>query len=214
MAWSTSELADAIADGLQARARADDLEQAVYGFDHLDELGLHPLVQAALRNAGYGVWPEQQYPADWCRPRRSEGKRCDVVITGAPDQPLRDPAVKHTLFDTPRAVDAEQAYWLEIKSVAQFETTGPFRRYSAELFSPVTGDIKKLWTDGFICFAGLLLILFTAQPETADHDLIAWHRRCLERGHPVAAPAVRGFPITDRIGNAYCAVSVFGIRGV
>lgn len=114
----------------------------------------------------------------------------------------------------PHAVDAEHAYWLEIKSVAQFETTGPFPRYSTELFSTVTQDIKKLWTDGAICFAGLLLVLFTADQATAQHDLDTWHARCLDRGQPVAIPAIRGFPITDRIGNAYCAVALFGIRGV
>lgn len=214
MPWSPAQLADAIAGGLQARARADDLEQAVYGFDHLDELGLHPLIHDALHAAGLGVWPEQQYPGDWVRTRRSEGKRCDVVITPAPHQPLRDPVVKGTLFDTAQAIDAQDAYWLEVKTVAQFETSGPFPRYSAELFSPVTADIKKLWTDALICHAGLLLVLFTTDQGTAQHDLVAWHRRCLDRGYPVATPVVRGFTITDRIGNAYCAAALFGIRGV
>ena len=90
MPWSPADLADAIAEGLIAQAKADDLEQAVYGFDCLDELGLHPLVQQTLARAGYGIWPEQQYPDDWNRSKRSEGKRCDVVLTGAPDRPLRD----------------------------------------------------------------------------------------------------------------------------
>ena len=85
MPWSPTQLADTIAQSLQAQAEADDLEQAVYGFDHLDELGLHPLIQQALAHGGYGVWPEQQYPSDWNHPRRSEGRRCDVVLTPAPD---------------------------------------------------------------------------------------------------------------------------------
>lgn len=214
MPWPTDQIADTIAAGLKSRAAADDQEQAVYGFDHLDELGLHPLVQQAIRGAGYGVWPEQQYPADWLRPRRSEGRRCDIVLTPACNRPLRDPRVKGTLFDTPHAVDAQQAYWMEIKTVAQFESTGPFPRYSAELFSPVTADIKKLWVDGLIHHSGLLLVLFTVDERTAEHDLTAWHKRCLEKGYPIASPAARGFPITDRIGNAWCAVALFGIRGV
>lgn len=214
MGWSTEQLADAIADGLRARARADDLEQAVYGFDHLDELGLHPLIQQALRSAGHSIWPEQHYPGDWSKPRRSEGKRCDIVITPAADRPLREPLVKGTLFDTPAAVDPEDAYWLEIKTVAQFEASKPFPRFSTELLSTVTQDIKKLWIDPVICHAGLLLVLFTEDQATADHDLAAWHRRCLEKGYPVAPPAIRSLAITNRIGNGRCTAAVYSIRGV
>ena len=215
MRWSAADIADAVAEGLQQRARDDDLEQAVYGFDALDELGLHPLIQQALRGRGWGIWPEQRYPDDEARPRRSEGKRCDVVLTPAPEGlPLRDPKVKGTLFDSQPAADPEESYWLEVKTVAQFETGGPFRRYSAELFAPVTADVKKIWTDSRIMNGGLLLVLFTAGREVAEHDLLAWHQRCLDRGYPVAAPAMRGFDITDRIGNTWCAVGVFGIRGV
>ncbi len=215
MRWSAADIADAVADGLAERAREDDLEQAVYGFDALDELGLHPLVHEALRGRGWGVWPEQRYPDDQARPRRSEGKRCDVVLTPAPHGlPLRDPLIKGTLFDNQPAADPEQSYWLEIKTVAQYEKAGPFKRYSAELFAPVTEDVKKIWTDSRITTGGLLLVLFTAGQEVAEHDLAAWHTRCLDRGYPVAAPAIRGFAITDRIGNAWCAVAVYGIRGV
>ena len=34
------------------------------------------------------------------------------------------------------------------------------------------------------------------------------------RGRGLAARAMRGFGITDRIGNAWCAVAVFGVRGM
>ena len=136
------------------------------------------------------------------------------LFTPSPARPLRDPLIKATLFDNPSAVDPQDAYWLEIKTVAQFESTGPFPRYSAELLATVTQDIKKLWTDGIIAHAGLLLVLFTADQTTAEHDLNAWHHRCLDKGYPVAAPAIRGFAITDRIGNAWCAIALFPIRGV
>jgi len=213
MGWSTAELADMILEGLQQRAQEDDVEQAVYGFDCLDELGLHPLIHQALRAGGYGVWPEQRYPGDWNKRRLSEGKRCDVVVTPS-SRPLRNPEVKDTLFDTSDAIDANQAFWLEIKTVAQFEQSGPFRRYSAELLSPVTEDVKKLWSDEGIGYAGLGLILFTADEEIAKHDLAAWHQRCLERGVGVGVPAIRGFKITERVGNGYCSVAVFGVRGM
>lgn len=212
-AWSPAELVDIIAQALADRARADDLEQAVYGFDALDELGLHPLIQGAFRAAGLGVWPEQRYPDDREKPRRSEGKRCDIVLT-RDGLPLRDPLIKGTIFDSLPACDPQDAYWLEVKSVAQFETGGPFPRYSGELLNAVAKDVRKLWGDGVITSSGLLLLLFTASEEVAEHDIAAWHRRCLDRGYPVALPAVRGLAINDRIGNRWCAAALFGVRGL
>jgi hypothetical protein len=212
--WFTADIADAVEAGLRRRRDDDNLGQVVYGFDALPELGLHPLIHSALRDAGFGIWPEQRYPGDAHKSKKSEGKRCDLVLTAAPEAlPLRDPELKGTLFDDQPAVDPEAAYWLEIKTVAQFETGGPFRRYSAELFAPVTQDVTKIWNDGVIRHGGLLLVLFTAEQEVADHDILAWHGRCLDRGYPVSPPAVRGFRINDRIGNGYCAAAVFGVRG-
>jgi len=213
MRWSISEIADSVEAGLRGQARADDLEQAAYGFDARDELGLHPLIQGALRESGYGVWPEQRYPGHWHKTKRSEGLRCDVVLT-RDGLPLRDPELKDTLFDTGESEDAAGAYWLEVKTVAQFETSGPFRRYTSELLSPVASDVKKIWNDGVIQHGGLLLVLFTQTREVAEHDLVAWHEKCVTRGYPVGPPATRGFALTDRIGNGWCAVAVFGVRGV
>lgn len=213
MKWSLPDLADAVEVGLRSQAAEDDAGQAVYGFDALPELGLHPLIRQSLADAGYGVWPEQRYPGHWHKKSKAEGIRCDLVLT--PDAlPLRDPAIKDTLFDAQPATDAEAAYWLEVKTVAQFETGGAFRRYSAELLQPVTKDVNKIWSDGVIKNGGLLLVLFTANQETAEHDLAAWHSRCLDKGYPVGPPAVRGFTITERVGNAWCAVALFGVRGV
>lgn len=213
MRWSIADIAEHVEAGLRERARADDLEQAVYGFDSLNELGLHPLIQQSLRCAGCGVWPEQRYPGAWAKRKRSEGQRCDLVLTQN-GLPLRDPELRDTLFDTDRSEDAEGAYWLEVKTVAQFESAGPFKRYSSELLSPVASDVKKIWQDGVIQHGGLLLILFTHTREVAEHDLAAWHERCIQRGYPVGPPAIRGFAITDRVGNGWCAIAVFGVRGV
>jgi len=219
MRWSTANLADALADGLARCAREDNLGQVVYGFDALDELGLHPLLHEAFRQAGYGVWPEQRYPGDWNKSKKSEGKRCDIVlteppVTGQEPLPLRDPDIKNTLFDSQPATDPQDAYWLEIKTVAQHETSGPFTRYSSELLSTVVQDIKKLWNDGVITHAGLGIILFTETQVIAEHDLSAWHNQCLEKGYPVATPSIRHLPITNRIGNGNCTMAVYGVRGV
>lgn len=213
MRWQPPDIADAVARGLTRRARQDDEEHAVYGFDALDELGLHPIIRNALQDDGYGAWPEERYPGHWHKTKKSHGLRCDLVIT--PDgRPLRDQSVKDTLFDTGEAVDAQAAYWLEIKTVAQYETGGAFKRYSAELLSPVMKDVKKIWSDGVIQHGGLLIVLFTETQEIAEHDLAVWHERCLKKGFPVGVPAVRGLPISDRIGNHWCSVAVFGVRGV
>ncbi|MEM1446680.1 MAG: hypothetical protein AAGF84_11535 [Planctomycetota bacterium] len=215
MRWSTSDIADALEAGLRRQARADDAEHAVYGFDAKDELGLHPLLAESLETHGdgWGVWREQRYPGHWAKRKKSEGLRCDLVLTPRA-QPLADPDTKGTLFGAAiETCDAEAAYWLEVKTVAQFEAGESFKRYSAELLRPVMADVKKVWQDGVIRFGGLALVLFTADAEVADHDVLAWHTRCLEKGLPVQTPAVRGFPITDRIGNGWCAVAVFGVRG-
>lgn len=214
MPWSISQIADAVEHGLKQQAHQDDLEQVVCGFDHHDELGLHPLIQQALLDADFGVLPEQRYPDDQKKRRKSEGKRCDIVLT--PDNKclgLREPSVKGTLFDAVGMIDSEEAYWLEIKTVAQFETSGPFRRYTSELMSPVAKDLKKIWKDSRIFHGGLLLILFTEQQEVGDHDLNVWHHRCLDRGYPLGIPAIRHFPITNRIGNGHCHIGLFGVRG-
>ena len=60
MPWSIAEIADAVEKGLKQQAQNDDVEQAVYGFDHHDELGLHPIVQDAIKQAGFGIIPEQR----------------------------------------------------------------------------------------------------------------------------------------------------------
>jgi hypothetical protein len=212
---SPATLADAVAEGLRRRAVQDNLEQVVYGFDSLDELGLHPIIQESLRAAGLGVYPEQRYPSDWNIEKRSEGRRCDIVITeDATGKPLRDPRLKGTLFDTLDAIDPQEAYWLEVKTVSQYTSDGPFKGYSKELNSPVADDVRKLWADPLVFHAGLLLVLFTETQEVAEHDLLAWHRRCLDRGYPIAAPAARGLRITNRIGNGWCAAAVFGVRGL
>lgn len=212
MHWSTADIADALEKGLRGCAQQDDAEGAVYGFDALAELGLHPLMVDALAAAGWGVWPEMRYPGHWHKKKKSHGLRCDMVLTHE-GLPLRDVEARSTLFGQQPATDADQAYWLEVKTVAQFECEGAFKRYSAELLNPVMKDVNKLFNDGIIRHGGLALVLFTADAEVAEHDILAWHTKCMDKGVPVRMPAVRGFPITDRIGNGWCAIAVFGVRG-
>ncbi|MEM7681120.1 MAG: hypothetical protein AAF288_04105 [Planctomycetota bacterium] len=211
--WSPADLADAVHQGLQERAQADDLEQAVYSLDALDELGLHPLLTDALDAAGYGVHREQRYPGHAHKRKKSHGLRCDLVLTPR-HAPLQDPRAAATLFEDPRACPIDHACWVEVKTVAQYETSGAFRRYSAELLQTVSKDIRKLWSDGVIRHAALLIVLFSASQRVAEHDLLAWQDRCLRKGMPVSMPALRGFALNNRLGNAWCATAVFTVRGM
>lgn len=206
-----SDIADAVIEGLSAHEAALDKERAVRGIDALDELSLHPIIAQGLAAAGYGVHREVRYPADRVKRKISEGERCDFALT--PDnRPLRKPEAAATLFDPPNAVDLEDAYWLEVKVVAQFTTEGPNQQYASQLLSTVRQDVTKLSKDPGILHAGLLLILFVATDEIAEHDLGIWQDRCIARGLPIAAPSIRKLPINDRLGNCLCVTALYPVR--
>ncbi|MCP3902378.1 MAG: hypothetical protein GY715_01985 [Planctomycetes bacterium] len=209
--WSPADIADAIEQGIRRRCADFDVEQAVAGIDALDEVALHPVLATALEDAGYGVAREQRYPADRRRRRETEGERCDLVLT--PDgRPLRATEARATLFDPPDAVDTDDAFWLEVKAVAQFTEEGPNGNYSAQLLSTVHHDVTKLSKDRDILHAGLLIVLFVAGEPVADHDLGIWQDRCLAKGLPIAAPSRRVLPITDRLGNRVCVAALYPVR--
>ncbi len=211
--WSVAEIADAVEAGLVGEAERLDAEHAVYGLDAKDEVQLHPLLTNALQEAGYGVHREQRYPADRRRSKRSEGERCDLVLT--PDgRALAAPEAAPTLFDPPDAVALEDAYWLEVKAVAQFTCDGPNRNYTSQLLSPARQDVRKLSRHRYTQNAGLLLVLFSQDERVAEHDLAEWLARGLERDLPIGSPSLREFAITDRLGNALCALALYPISHV
>lgn len=195
-AWSWSALADALAAGLARAADAIELEQAVRGLDACRELDLHPVLAAALRDAGHGVFHEQRFPRDRTQRKRSAGARCDLVVTADAATPLDDA----TLAD---------ALWIEVKVVAQFGEQGPHRGYASALQTPVWGDVKKLARDPTIAHGLVLLILFTADEVTADHDLDVWCARAVERGLHLWPRVQRSLPIGDRLGNRVCTIALF-----
>jgi len=196
--WSWSALADALAAGLARAAEAIELEQAVRGLDACGELELHPVLQAALRDAGYGVFPEQRFPRDRTRRKRSAGARCDLVVTLDAAKPLDDAALG-------------EALWIEVKVVAQFQRLGPNRGYARALQTPVWSDVEKLAGDPTIVHGLVLLVLFTADATTADHDLEVWRARAIDRGLHLWPRVQRSLPIGDRIGNRLCTVALFPI---
>jgi len=209
--WSYADIADAVAEGLATFERHLAEEQAVYGMDALDEVRLHSILERGLAAAGFGVHREQRYPADRTRRRNSEGERCDVVLT-RDRRPLRQPEQAATLFDSPDAIDLDEGFWLEVKTVAQHTPDGPNRQYGSQLLSTVRRDVTKLSKDAGILHAGLLIVLFVENEHVADHDLRIWQDRCLARGLPIAAPCLRMVPIADRHGNTLAAVTLYPVR--
>ena len=209
--WHIAEIADALESGLNDEFARVDTEQAVYGLDALEEVALHPILARCLTDAGYGVHREQRYPADRRRRRISEGERCDFALT--PDgRTLTQEESRATLFEPDDAVEFEDAFWLECKCVSQFLPGGPNRSYAAQLLTPVRKDVKKLSKEPGILHGGMLLVMFTATREVAEHDLAAWQDRALQHAMPIESPAIRHIPINDRIGNAHCCVAVFRVR--
>ena len=212
MLWPISDIADAIQVGFTTQAEEDDREQVVRGFDALDELPLHPLIHQSLRAAGYGVYAEERFPVDRSKRRRSSGRRCDITLTPQ-NQPLATPDSAGTLFDPPDAVPLSDAFWLEVKVVAQFTEYGePNARYSASLLQPVRKDVAKLAADPEILHAGLLLVMFVADRRISEHDLRAWQARCIDGGYPIGSPAVRQITITDRIGHGFATIALFPVH--
>ncbi|MCH2143094.1 MAG: hypothetical protein MK077_08875 [Phycisphaerales bacterium] len=206
-----ADLADALAKGLDALESAYATEQAVTGLDALDEVALHPLLAEVLTKAGYGVHREQRYISQRSKRKASAGRRCDLVITPE-GRALQDPEASKTLFEDPNATPLSEAYWLEVKTVAQFTSSGPNRAWASELLSTVSKDVAKLARDQRIFHAGLLILLWTADIETAQHDLSVWEERCLLRNLPIGMPAQRHIKIQDRLGNACGVISLYPVR--
>lgn len=209
--WSWHALADALHAGLTDAAAEVELEQAVRGLDARSELELHPVLHAALRAGGYGVHPEQRFPRERGKKRRSEGVRCDMVLTPA-GVALAPEESQLGLFAPRETMAISDALWIEVKAVAQFKELRPNRAYAAALQRPVWKDVEKLASDPQILHAAVLLILFTADEVTAEHDLGVWAGRASLLGLPLWPRVQRSLPIGDRLGNKRCTLALFPIE--
>lgn len=210
--WSLAEIADALATGLACHAAADRQAQAVRGLDSLSELELHAVMESILLAAQFGVHREQRYPVARDRHRRSEGERCDFVLT-LPDRPLAEEEALATLFAPPTVTEPGQALWLEVKVVSQFTEEGANGSYASALQHPVRRDVAKLAREEQIRHAAVVLVLFTRDAQTADHDLDLWQRRCAENGLAVHAPYRRRISVLDRLGNGCGTIAIFRVKG-
>jgi hypothetical protein len=165
--WDLAGILEAIRTAIAEREDALRLEQAPHGLDSWPELAFHPLIAAAARSRGLGVFAEVPYPPtapQQATPAllRRDRLRCDLVLTPAPDLPPLDAAgearrlreAQATLFaararaEAPRGSPPEECLWLEVKVTGQFtyvdKVPRPNRAYTSELLATAAIDIPKL----------------------------------------------------------------------
>lgn len=230
--WMVGELARAMSEELrQAERRLSD-EQAVLGLDSLDEVSLHPLLAQGLGRLGVAVLREQAYPGAYARrPLPRDRERCDLVALPAGATTLLDPlamlkrqeAKEATLFaaveePAPAGVLPEDAFWLEVKSVAQvcYVEGVPVGNtsYASQLVRGPALDLAKLAREPMIDAGGSLVLLFGAGEEVVRHDLGVMMRALIDRDLPISSPAIEVTPIADRVGNACAGVCLIPLRAV
>jgi len=220
--WSIGGLLEACAAGIRGLADSLDLEQSVRGVDAMREIDLHVPLAQGLRDEGFAVYTEFPYPSianpD---PLPRDRERCDLVIARPGSPPPLDPVEQarerlreaESLFgaslDPQEHTPSEDLFWLEVKCVGQFEIVEGAARASPAYASSLVAagaDLKKIAQDPRIRFGGLLVVLFAQDASIAAHDLDAALHRWLDRGYPLRTGERCGFPISDRIGNAWCSL--------
>lgn len=211
VAWDLHGLCRAVRDELKRESDRRSEHGAPVGLDGLDELRIHEIVAAGLASTGVGALREQRFPGDRTRRRRSEGERCDVVLTRRPGLAVVDPLAQPDLFTAP-GVPPEEALWIEIKLVQQFAIIDgearPHRGYSSQLLQGAMSDVRKLARDPAIRSGAVLLVMFGADAAVLEHDLDVWAGRALSKGLGISPAITESFPIPDRIGNASCLTAL------
>lgn len=208
--WPLHDVHAAFTEGLRAAAAAVEEEQAVRGLDARGEVELHALLAEAAASSGFGVTREVRYPGEHARGRRSEGVRCDLVLTPAGTR-LDEQALVRDLFRlaAPEGVcPLGEALWVEVKRVAQFGEERARSGYGAALQGPIWRDLAKLGADPRIEHAAQVILLFTAAAEVAAHDLSVSLDRAWSRGLRLDTPLLAHLPIGDRFGNACLTVAL------
>ena len=202
MIWNEDAILEIIANAVEYRSLEYDAEQVVRGIDLATESELRePIRQALLANQVVAI-QEERYPDAQCIERLNHGVRCDLLLlpSGTPSEVNNDLDLWRT------------GYWLEIKRVAQFLESGPNWWYESTLLEKIPKDIYKLASDSRIFYAGLLLVLFAATPESGYHDLKVWKQCAIEKGCPVGVPRIHDFRINNCLGNGHAFITLFPLR--
>jgi hypothetical protein len=207
MLWDFSSVADQLGRIIELAEAEVRLEQAVYGLDARDELAIHSLLAARLKEY-YEVAREVHYPSSAGR-KLSHRMRCDLVLTprGRPLRLDRNPA---TLFDQPDQSPPEKALWLEVKIAYQFREGGVRHGgYSSQWRNAVVEDLRKMEADELIREAGLLLVVFNESREILDKDLDLFETVLAQKEVLAGFRQVRSIEIWERIGHRLCTVALW-----
>ncbi len=123
-----------------------------------------------------------------------------------------------TLDDQPSqgACPPEQAYWIEVKSVAQYSYIDgvPIANsaYASELTRGPKADVIKLASDPLIHAGGALVVLFTEYQEAGTHDISQAIRQMIEHDLPISLPEFQQFEIPNYGGNEWCTLGLIPIK--
>jgi len=168
--WDSQEILDACERSLLRCETELHLDQSPQGLDALDEVDIHPLLAAGLQAANWGVLREQPLPGGKGKstglPKHAQRERCDLVLLPSPRHVLLDwvresrerAKWQGSLFesvptppplpDRALCVHARDAFWLEVKVVAQHAfidgVPRPNGAWGAQLVASLTQDLAKL----------------------------------------------------------------------
>ncbi len=230
--WTAESVVEMLMSGLAVAESAGALEQSPLGLDALAETELHPILASGVEAAGLTALREVPYPGAFTRrPLARERERCDLVILPEGSSRLLDPlellraaeARQASLFaevaePLPDGAAPEDAFWLEIKVVAQYayveDVPGPNGAYTSQLTRGPAFDIAKLAREPMVGAGGVGIVLFGAERDGVRHDLGVMFSAMLDRDLPISSPAIEIMDIADRAGNASVGVCVVPLRVV
>lgn len=190
---SWPDLADTAAKALATEVEGRREQQAVQDLDSLDELPLQDLLEKAFTAAGLVVEREQRYPIHRARKKKSEGLRCDLVLS------------------LPGASDDERV-WLEVKRASQHVELEPTAGFGARLHRAASADVAKLAADRGVRRGALLLVLHVRDAAVGEAAVTSWAHRCLDEGLPIDLPYVRHVDLMERMGNAVSTLALVPVR--
>jgi hypothetical protein len=231
--WDLCDLLQLMTENLAKRADEILQDQSPFGLDSLSEIELHPLLAQSFTQNKHGALREVVYPTSHqLLPNKTQRERCDMVLTPLDGQQLFDSIDEHrtveqsvgTLFEgvatiqgpAQNQVTSDLAFWIEVKSVAQWtyidRVPGPNKRYAQELVDGPSKDVIKLASEPMIRNGAALVVLFTEDAQTGDHDLRMSVQSMIQRDLPIRMPEIASFEIPDYGGNGWCTLGLIPVK--
>ena len=171
----------------------------------LTENELRDGIRESLIAADIQAVHEECYPDAKCIERRNYWHRCYLLLlpSDIPSYLKGDPNWRAA------------GYWLEIKRVSQFLESGSNWWYEHALLEAIPQDIYKLAKDSKIFYAGLLLVLFSANSRSGNYDLKYGSSAPLTK-EPLGAAntPVQHYQLPRKWACFYCAFSASPAVGI